>query len=428
MMGHSRCHWLAPGQQRLFSLAPFSLHPGALEVARGPRAQRGDSWVVVAAFDGQAQVARVRGSADVAARAAQQLAQTTGNCVVLGQPAGLDAGGLPVFKSIGRVVTAKADPYSPEAFDSWALSIANAILRSSDPALRAMATEALDYLSIEFATATGETLDAALAGYRTTIASPTASMLRVQQVEVSRVLERVVRAAGAGALQIPEVRAAIGAAFELNDKRASDLLSRHHGFWVRDRHGIISQDMSTRARAIISDGVSRGLGQVEIGRELSRMTNSGVRQPSYYRTVAANHVARARSYSIGTTMRAAGLEYFRIEAVLDARTTHQCEFLHGKILPVNESIASIDRVMANPDPTAVLTLQPFIVDEGDRLTIPTAGGGTATVARIDDRGRHSTPQGPGGSYSRGMSQSDMVSAAIGLPPYHHNCRTTVIPA
>lgn len=428
MTKHSGCQWLAPGQQRLFTLAPFTLQPGALELARGPRAQRGDAWLVVAAFDGQAQVARLRGSARVAARAAQDMARATGDCVVVGQPAGLDAGGLPVFKSVGRVVTAKADPYSPEAFEAWATRMTNSILRGSTSQMRALATEALDYLDIQFATASGEVLDAALSGYRTTLANPTARMANLQQVEISKVLQRVIKAAGAGALQMPEIRAALGTAFTLPDQRAARQLARHHGFWVRDRHGIISRDMSARARAIISDGVRRGLGQVDIGRELSRMTNAGVRQPSYYRTVAANHVARARSYSLGTTMRAAGLEYYRIEAVLDARTTHTCEFLHGKILPVNDAIANIDRTMADPNPQAVLVNQPFIQDEGNRLTVPTPGGGTATVARIDERGRHSTPQGPGGQYSRGMSQSDMVSAAIGMPPYHHNCRTTVIPA
>lgn len=427
-MGRSHFQWLAPGQQRLFSLAPFTLQPGGLELARGPRAQRGDSWVVVAAFDGEARVARLRGSPGMAARAAQDLAEATGDSVVLGQPVGLDAGGLPVFKSWARVVTAKADPYSPEAFEAWATRMVNGMLRVSRSDLRAMATEALDHLSIPFETASGEVLEAALSGYRTTIANPTNRMANMQQVEISKVLERVIAASGAAATKIPEVRAALGAMFELHDERAAKLLARHHGFWVRDRHGAISQEMSGKARDIISEGLRQGLGQVEIGRDLSRMTYSGVRQPHYYRTVAANNVARARSYSLGTTLRAAGIQFYRIEAVLDARTTHQCEYLHQKVLPVGAGISNIERTMADPNPAAVLANQPFIKDEGDKLTVPTPGGGTAVVARIDSRGRHSTPQGPGGSYTRVMSQSDMVSSAIGFPPYHHNCRTTVVPA
>lgn len=421
-----RCHWLPPGQQVLFTLAPFTLAPGVPEVVCAP--SRGVSWLVMAAWDGQAEVARLRGSPQLVAKAAQDMAERTGNPVLVGQPAGLDAGGLPVFRALGRVVTAKADPYSPEAFEAWARSMASRVLRASESDLTALGTEALDHLDVRWDTATAGQIDAALAGYRTAIANPTTRMMNVQRVEVSRVLERVLRAAGTGALKIPEVRAAIGTAFDLNDKRVARLLSQHHSFWVRDRHGVISRDMSAMARAIISNGMSRGLGQVEIGRELSRMTGSGLRQPHYYRTVAANHVSRARSYSIGTSMRAAGIEYFRIQAVLDARTTHQCEYLHDKILPVSSAAANLDRIIADPNPESVLVHQPFIRDDGDRLTVPTLGGGRATVARIEQRGRHSTPQGPGGKYTAVMSQSDMVSAAIGLPPYHHNCRTTVIPA
>jgi hypothetical protein len=149
----------------------------------------------------------------------------------------------------------------------------------------------------------------------------------------------------------------------------------------------------------------------------------------YWETVAANHVARARSYSLANTFKAAGIDYYRIEAVLDDRTTPQCEFLHGKVLPVGPAADRINRVLASPQPEAVLTEQPFIRDRGDRLTIGAPGEEEQTVARIDERPTGGTPEpAASGRYTPVMSPGDMVDAAIGLPPYHFRCRSTAVPA
>lgn len=421
-MDDLKVEWLRSPSRRRFTLLPFRVVGGDEEgtslVIKGRVADA--SWLLVSAFNGRAVIQRHRTTQEGAGAAAVALAAMRGDSTIIARQVGLTGKGAPIFESVGQVLTRKADPLSVEAFEEWAEQIAAQMYSVSRADLAAVATEALDHLSLNFATANASQIEQALRGYRTTIASPPARMLEAQRLELSKTLRNVLRETGVRTKRFPQVRANIAAGFAVKDREASSLLSRHHSFWVRNQHGAISESMSRMARSIISGGVDRGLGRNDIGRELSQMTANGLRQPHYYRTVAANQVSRARSYSMGTTMRAAGIEFFRIEAVLDIRTTYECEFLHKKVIPLGPSVEAIERVMASPNPEAVLTEQPFVRDRGDRLTI-----GDTTLARIESRGERSTDTRS--VFSGGLSRSDMVDAGVGFPPYHHSCRTTVVP-
>ena len=426
------CEWLEPESRRLFTLSPFKVRgQDADSVMAGglKRLQKGGSsqWILTAAFDCRARVQRHHGSAESAAAKALDLAKRTGDPVVIGRQVGTNSGGMPVFESFGRVLTEKADPLSTAAFEEWAEAMTSGMTSVSRADLAALGTEALEHLSINFGGASVNEIDRALLGYRTSIASPTNRMMAAQRLEISKTLRRVIRGTGERVRRMPRVRQGLATGFKVNDSEVSRLLSQHHSFWVRDRHGQISETMSARARGIISAGVERGAGRQEIGRELARMTGDGLRQPHYYQTVAANHVARARSYTTGASYRAAGIEFYRIEAVLDDRTTHQCEFLHEKVLPTGPAVGRLERAMADSNPESILVNQPFIRDAGNRLTIPDGKGGQATVARIDQRSSGASPSGISSVFSGAMSQSDLVSHAVGFPPYHHQCRTTTVP-
>jgi hypothetical protein len=425
--------WSRRQDRRLFTLAPFRLLGAESEdvvksAQTRPETRSDSGFILVANFDDRGVVRRLRATADEVSRAASELAEKTTFPVIVGRVVGVGKGGVPIFQSVGRVWTAKADPMSPEAFEEWAMSMSRGMRGASRGDLATMSAEAMEHLEISYAGASQAQLDRALAGYRGVIATPKARMLNAQRVEISNALRTILRRTTNAALKIPEVNAGLAAGFSIRDREVARLMSRHHSVWVRNRHGQISQVMSAQARTIIGRGLDRGLGRDEIGRELSQMTNRGVRQPHYYRTVAANHVSRARSYSVGSSYRAAGIEYFRIEAVLDDRTTHQCEFLHGKILPVSASMARLDQIMTDQNPQSMLWNQPFIRDRGDHLDIQTPDGQTQRVANITERSSGASPSGVSATFARGMNQGQLVDAAIGLPPYHHGCRSVTIPA
>jgi len=432
-MSDLSCQWIPRGQRRFFSLSPFRVVKGDLDMPV-PGSQIGhdgslaNGAILVASFGQEARIKRLRGSNEHLAKEAQALAEETGNPVVIGRQVGVDSEGLPTWETLGFVRTAKADPLSAEAFEGWATSMADLIRGNSRAELGILAAESLEFLEFDFRGIAPAQLERALAGYSATISSPSATLMNVQRVSIRNALAPVIRSVGGRVSQIPNVRAGLGTAFSLPDKQISDVLSRSHAFWARNRYGQISEGLSSKARGIISRGVEQGFGRDEIGRQLGAMTRDGLQMKGYWRTVAANHIARARSYSTGRTYQAAGIEYFRIEAVLDDRTTHICEFLHGKILPVGASVTRMNNAINSEDPLAVLSETPFLRDRGEYIDVAYPDGSTRRVADIVERSTGGGPaRDPTGVYNPRMSQSDMVDAAIGLPGYHHGCRTTTVP-
>jgi len=97
--------------------------------------------------------------------------------------------------------------------------------------------------------------------------------------------------------------------------------------------------------------------------------------------------------------------------------------LHDKVIPLDESMRLQNQLMADPNPEGVLWHQPFIQDSGDELAVEFPDGTRNVIATVDQRGSGS---GSPGTYSNTLGGRDLVSTAIGFPPYHHNCRTTVV--
>jgi len=414
--------WISKSESQLFRLFPFSSIAVSSDFLKVDSHDR----VLVSGGNGRGLVVRAYGSIDDIKDKAIDLVKKTGSSVLIGKKIGIDDG-VVVWESIGKILVSKTNPLSPDAFSAWATEMANSILRVSREDLAAMGVDSLEHLEIDFRGMSPSELERALLGYRTTIATPTAKMLHVQRMDIQRLLRPILRQTTMAAQQIPAVRAGIGAGLSISDRNVSRMLAQHHAFWVRDRHGKISESLSRRAREIISHGVERGLGNREIGQELKILTSQGLQQRGYWHTVAMNHVARARSYALGNAYREAGIEYYKIEAVLDDKTTHQCEFLHQKVLPVGPAMQRIDQTLSDRNPESVLQNQPFIKDNKTSIDIDYPDGTSRMVAAIDTRSSGGTPSGVSSRFSNTMSASDMVSAAIGFPPYHFGCRTTTVP-
>lgn len=425
--------WLRDHDRRVFSLAPFRVHRALDARAAGGDVSRRlepSAVVIVSGFGGTGRVSRHKGTVAALERRAVDVARRTGDPVVIGRQVGVDPDGLPLWESVGRVVTAKLDPSSEEAFEEWATSLARRVGTASRADLATMGIDALEHLDFDFRGASVREIERGLAGYRGTISTPAGRMLRAQQMELTRGLRPILTASQRAAMRAPEVRARLAAGFRLDDHRIARAMSKDLPFWVRNRQGQISRVMTGRARTIISEGLRRGLGRREIGQQLAQMTGRGLRQPGYYQTVAANAVSRARSYASGATYRAAGIEFYRIEAVLDDRTTHQCEFLHGKTLPVEPAMRRADAVLRDTNPESVLWNEPMMTDHGgEYLSLDFPDGTSTRVANILERSTGASPSGPSGRYATALPPgTDMADVEIGFPPYHHGCRTVTVPA
>lgn len=219
----------------------------------------------------------------------------------------------------------------------------------------------------------------------------------------------------------------IANSFEQPDVEAIQQIGTQGGFWIRDSSGQISQSIDGNARKIIEEGLRQGQGRDEIGKMLmDRVPEIWQRHSlNYARTVAANAVSRARSYSEVASYSSVGIEYLEVVAMLDERTTDICRTLDGTIIEVKSALDHQKRIAALQNPTDIVTAAPFMREQTDKKTgekhISIGQRRFATVSRSgygapDDRG----------DFKRFISTKKMVKSGVSMPPYHHQCRTMTV--
>lgn len=123
----------------------------------------------------------------------------------------------------------------------------------------------------------------------------------------------------------------------------------------------------------------------------------------------------------------AGIERYRIEAVLDERTTDICRFLHGKSFSVRRGLEAFEKVEANPD--AIKELSPWVHEatsgrSGRKALYVERGGERVAITEVtrsaagsrDDRGE----------FARSLSERQLTNLGVSLPPFHGMCRSVVL--
>lgn len=426
--GVPRFSWLPVTGQRLFRLSPFTLL-GDSVVKAGASRQR-SVCVLVAAFQGDATVEYVakRDTTESGLqRAALKLATATGNDTVVAELSGVSSEFPdPIWRSIAVVKAPTGNPLTPAGFDRYIRDLAERLGVIGAQEAGHLTREAFEWLDFEWETASGEQWATSRAGMASTFSGPRNSMIRAQQVSMTRALGGTIRDSHGRFVRTPAMRGTLGAATHLPDRRIATAMSQHHGFWVRDQYGRISQPLAAKARPIIERGLQQGLGHEQIGRELRAVMRGGLEMPNYWRVVAATATARSRSYALGASMQAAGISHYRVEAIRDEATTEICLMLHGRLIPVDGAMNRMNRSLKDPNPEGVLWHNPFISQDGDDLITETPDGVRTIIAHIESRG---SGTGNPGSYSGVPSGNALVGDhAIGFPPYHAGgCRSTVIP-
>lgn len=109
---------------------------------------------------------------------------------------------------------------------------------------------------------------------------------------------------------------------------------------------------------------------------------------AYFEIVSANASVQATSLGRMIAMSDAGIEKYRVQAILDRRTSAICRGLDGKEFTVGGTMKGVERFFGVETLTDLENLLPFSNDG-------------------------STP--------------GWASDGLGFPPYHHSCRTTVVP-
>lgn len=214
------------------------------------------------------------------------------------------------------------------------------------------------------------------------------------------------------------------------DKRIVKHVASSHANFVRDEFGRRAEALSAQARAIVADGVEQGLSREAVKRNLAAELGAAyqARSDNYWSVVANSFANRARSYGHLSSMKRGGIARYRVLAVLDTVTSKQCRLMHDRTFEVSAGLANFEAVAALQDPEEVKFVQPWLQvgknDDGDefvyykdrqgqRHSVGTfAGGGTG----VDETGdwRNVSPE------------AALQRVGILTPPFHGNCRTTIV--
>ena len=329
-----------------------------------------------------------------------------------------------------RINVAKAiDPNNQRSMLAFERRVANALTKaakgSEAKALRAM----LAKLNVDWPSLTqAEVSKVAAAAKRAwDKALPSAGTGGRIQGTLANSGKKVARAAKAKTVQRFKLDA--GTALSEIDKRYLDAVAKNGALDATAFHGTKGTHLAKKAKKIIADGMKSGMGREGITSAL----RSGLPKlaeklsQNYFRTLASYSMVTARSYGDLTAMAEGGVSRYKIEAVLDRRTTPCCRNMHGKTFEVAAAIKTLNSAAASSTPQNVTPWQYEGKDsKGQRyLYYKTPSGARRRTANINRSGYGRVDNT--GSYTDKLSDTQLQARGIDTPPFHGNCRTTIIP-
>lgn len=219
--------------------------------------------------------------------------------------------------------------------------------------------------------------------------------------------------------------------FSKKSARVAKKVAESQAHYVRNQYGKRDEALSEKARKIVAEGIDAGHGRNEIGARLKKELSESddARADSYWSMAAGVFIARARSWAAMHSYKEAGLTRYTIMAVLDEATTLQCRLMDGKTFTIESAIKSFDAVDASSDPEDVQYAQPWLHAgkdaDGEFLYTKGRDGSRTQVARVEQSAVGQKDEV--GKFRQLRTDDELAHAGILVPPFHANCRTTIVP-
>jgi len=204
------------------------------------------------------------------------------------------------------------------------------------------------------------------------------------------------------------------------DQRIVDGIKGRTGHYLTDRRGNLRDRLTRDGMRVVESAVADGLGAKEIARRLEGTWLSDEtfgRNRAYAELCAQAWVQDARSYAQIAGYSEAGIQRYRIEAVLDEATTPICVGLHGKVFEVGTAMKAFGDRAGMSDPREIKQAAPWIRLSGGEMFLKPPSGKVTPIAT----------RGKDGAFKFLLSDKALQGQGIGPPPYHGYCRTTTVP-
>ena len=232
-------------------------------------------------------------------------------------------------------------------------------------------------------------------------------VLTVLNEEGKRVVDKTHRANAKKYKSFP-----LDVGFALKNEDAVQALATSTSVFFKEEYERQGTRFRQRAQETLAKGTEEGLGSREIGEELRREFRDLGLNENYWDTVAAIHTNRARTFSSLKSYAEGGVTAYEVVAVGDERTTEICNMMNGEILQVESALNAYDSFEEAEDLEDLKTNVAPLMRHRGRDIVTQSGQRIATRTKDGwDRVK------PGTMNARGING----------PPYHHRCRTTVVP-
>jgi len=331
----------------------------------------------------------------------------------------------------GPELVAKAlDLSTPEAFDRTVASLAGRLRRLARPLELAALRAAVAVLDIDWSRTTAEArarlIDAAMVAAgksMSTVPEQIGAPLSKAAQAVIAATRRDVRASQ---------KVSIGADFNALDHRVAAFTTRCQGLFVRDEYGRRLDGFGSEARRVVAAGLESGLGRQDLVRDLAQAAETALvqRSSAYWEVVAGAFTGQARSFAQVSSYAEAGIERYRIEAVMDEQTTPTCRFLHGKTFSVGTAVRRFKDVEALERPEDIKAVLPWVrhaldAETGRSVLYVRRGEARVPIAEVT---RASSAKDDAGAFRSRVDDAGLLELGLGFPPYHGLCRSTCLPA
>lgn len=180
-------------------------------------------------------------------------------------------------------------------------------------------------------------------------------------------------------------------AFNPWDSQAIEWNGAQMVYWVGESY---TRGLADELRELLLPAFTEGASREELGRILKDAMESRFGRSKYYYEGLANHiVTRSFNFGVLSGMQDAGYDQYQITAVMDDRTTPICIEMNGKIFSVKRGMELAQALIDSEDPDDVKTVAPWKQPKD-----------------LPDVGKN----------------GDELDVGMALPPYHFNCRTTLV--
>ena len=183
------------------------------------------------------------------------------------------------------------------------------------------------------------------------------------------------------------IKEAVKFSFDTVDAEAIEAM-RKGFYWMGKEY---NERLQNRLKDIIERVFKAEIANEEVGSALKEEFGSIINADESYFKGVADHIAlQAQNVATITQGQKYGVEYYKILAIMDAKTSQICRSMHGRIIPAAHLEAQAEKIL-----------------NANSLASKKAAAAWRSEAYL--------------------GKSDKMDSNFGLPPYHFRCRTEAIP-